>query len=170
MPIGARAYVAISTRTQDTARGDGNFVCGIRDTDQKIECWGPASRGQTGAADPTVPTTLPNEVPNLAGCTAVATGVEHACAICAGTVSCWGDNRSGQLAAQPDDLIASVPRTIDIPLAGDPWVQLVAGSRFTCARSTAGRVFCWGLSEHGALGIGATGANLPMIVLASQID
>ncbi len=170
MPIGTQTYSAISTRANDSQRGDANFTCAIRSTDQKIECWGEASRGQTGATDPTMPSMIPNEVPNLSNCTSVATGVEHACAICDGNVSCWGDNRSGQLAMPQSMPVNTVPRVIDIPLTGDPWVQVVAGSRFTCARSTAGRLFCWGLSEHGALGTGATGSNLPMTVLASQID
>lgn len=168
-PIGTQTYSAISTPVND-GQGDANFACAIRRSDQKVDCWGQASRGQTGASDTTTATTLPNEVTGLASCTAIATGVEHACAICGGVVSCWGDNRRGQLGVTASTTINSVPRTVDIPLAGDPWVQLVAGSRFTCARSTSGRVFCWGLSEHGALGTGATGANLPMTVLASQID
>src|SRR6185436_20567829 len=70
MAIGSTAYTAISTRANDTSRGDANFVCAIRETDMKVECWGAASRGQTGASNTTTPTMTPNEVANLSGCTA----------------------------------------------------------------------------------------------------
>lgn len=162
--IGSTPYAAVS------ARGDANFVCAIRSADGHVECWGEASYGKTGAADVSVPTMTPNEVMGLAGCTSIATGADHACALCDGAIQCWGDNRSGQLAAPPSDEVSAVPRAVDLALPEDPWAQLVAGSRFTCARSESGRVFCWGLSEHGALGNGGTGANLPVIVRASQID
>jgi alpha-tubulin suppressor-like RCC1 family protein len=161
-PIGTTTYSAISTR------GDARFVCAIRSADMHVECWGDARFGKTGSVPG--PTTVPTEVMELSACTAVATGADHACAVCDGAIKCWGDNRFGQLGAPPSDDVTSIPRTIETPLSGDPWVQLVAGAHFTCARSESGRVFCWGTSERGALGNGGTGANLPVTVLASQID
>jgi alpha-tubulin suppressor-like RCC1 family protein len=165
-----RTYSAIATRANDSNRGDANFVCGIRAADAKVECWGTSSRGQTAAGDVTPPTTTPNEIGELADCTAIATGIEHACAVCGGSIYCWGDNRAAQLATAPSDEITVIPRRVDIALDGDAWVDLVAGLRFTCARSAAGRAMCWGMSERGALGNGGTGANLPMPVRASRID
>ncbi len=162
--IGTTTYSAISTRS------DANFACAIRSSDQHVECWGASRFGKTGSSTLTMPTMVPNEVMGLSGCTAIAVGFEHACALCEGAIKCWGDNRSGQLAEEPHDAATSIPRTVDLALSGDPWAQLVAGARFTCARSESGRVFCWGLSERGALGNGGTGANLPVTVRASQID
>lgn len=160
MAIG-RTYTAISTRF--------DFVCGIRASDQKVECWGDNDWGQTGDAT-AVTTATPNEVPGLLACIAIATGDDHACAVCEGAIQCWGRNGSGQLAAPPTADPNPVPRFIPLMLPGDPWVELIAGARFTCARSEAGHAYCWGLGDHGQLGIGATGANLPMPVMASQID
>jgi alpha-tubulin suppressor-like RCC1 family protein len=165
--IGTQTYSEISTKHNESYRGDGNFACGIRDTDQKVACWGAASRGQTGASDTSGPTRTPNEVMNLASCTSIATGVEHACAICSNTVYCWGDNRSAQLGASESDEITSVPRMVTLPSSADTPQQLVAGSRFTCVRTENGRTFCWGLSERGALGTGGTSSNLPIAVRAS---
>lgn len=56
----------------------------------------------------------------------------------------------------------SVPRVVDIALdTGDSFAQVALGSSFSCARSVAGRAVCWGSNLHGALGVNATGANLP---------
>jgi alpha-tubulin suppressor-like RCC1 family protein len=150
-----------------------SFACGIRD--ELVECWGANDRGQTGAFDgntnlPIHPTYTPNPVVGLAGCTAVTAGDQHACALCGGEIHCWGDNTAGSLGSGPLTFDpVPVPRTIDLVLEGDPWVELFSGLRFSCARSEAGHVYCWGSSPHAGLGNGATSANLPVTVLASPI-
>jgi alpha-tubulin suppressor-like RCC1 family protein len=152
-----RSYTAISTLWLSTT------VCGVR-PDQAVECWGTNDRGQTGTT-PFTPTLSPNPIAGLAQCSAVAVGRYHACALCSGSISCWGDNRFGQLATgaldsdpQPD------PHLVMGPPAQGTWVQLVAGYWFTCARSDAGISQCWGFDPHAGLGNGARSANLPVIV------
>jgi len=56
---------------------------------------------------------------------------------------------------------------LDLELPGDPWIQLASGTNFTCARSTAGHVYCWGIDGHAGLGNGGTAANLPVTVVAT---
>jgi hypothetical protein len=144
------------------------FACGIR-IDGGVECWGQSDRGQAAEPDPATylvdPVVTPFAVPGLAGCTAVATGRAHACALCAGEISCWGDAREGQLGAPRAGKPVLTPRPIAAPLPdGDRWVDLVAGSTFTCARSVRGHAACWGSNRRGALGNGATSANRPVAV------
>jgi alpha-tubulin suppressor-like RCC1 family protein len=149
------------------------FACGL--AGDVVECWGANNRGQTGAIDLGTnalidPTFTPNKVFGLAGCTAVTAGDQHACAICDGKIRCWGDASGGALGA--GELTRDpvpVPRTIDLVLDGDPWVELYSGQRFSCARSEAGHVYCWGSDPHAGLGNGATSANLPVTVLASPV-
>ncbi|HTJ40464.1 MAG TPA: hypothetical protein VL463_00150 [Kofleriaceae bacterium] len=156
-----RAYTKI-------AIGGERFACGIR-PDRRVECWGRNERGQAGQPDPDTflvdPVTTPYEQPNLQGCTAIATGGAHTCAICSGDLACWGDATLGQLGPPLEPLPVSYRRLISAPLpSGETWIDLAAGASFTCARSTAGRVACWGFSAHGALGTGGLGANLPQSV------
>jgi len=154
-----RSYIALATNTNTPT------LCGIR-SDGALECWGANDRGQAGA--PAGGNRLsPNQLPGLAACTAVAVGLLHACAICNGSILCWGDNRFGQLGTgsldadpRPD------PQVISGPPAQGAWVQIAAGLRFTCARSDTGLAQCWGFDAHAALGNGARSANLPVTVAA----
>jgi len=159
-----RTYAALSVSSNNA------FACGLRG--DLVECWGANDRGQTGAIDAgtsmlTNPTYTPN-VLGLSGCTTVTTGEQHACAICAGKIHCWGDSSAGALGSGSPTLApVPIPRTIDLVLDGDPWVELASGARFSCARSNTGHVYCWGSDSHAGLGNGATSANLPVTVLAS---
>lgn len=156
-----RSYRALA------ASPNGRTACGIL-ADGQVACWGANERGQTGAADTTVITPTPAVVPTLAGCTEIALASAHSCAICGGALRCWGDNQWGGLGAGDTSADPTPgPRAIADVLPGDPWVQLGAGRGFTCARSAAGLVSCWGLAPHAALGTGGMSANVPVAVLAS---
>jgi alpha-tubulin suppressor-like RCC1 family protein len=126
---------------------------------------GDNGRGQAGEPDPDVvvtdPVTTPYVLPTLTGCTALAAGAVHTCAVCNGAIECWGDDRLGQLGAGELSLFPEpLPREV-ASAVGDPFVEVAAGATFTCGRTQAGRGFCWGSSPHGALGTGTTAANLP---------
>jgi len=81
----------------------------------------------------------------------VAAGYFHACAVVAGALRCWGDNRDGQLGvAAADGGTGEAPVTI----AGGPWIAPATGSIHTCALATDGGVWCWGGNANGQLGSG----------------
>jgi alpha-tubulin suppressor-like RCC1 family protein len=90
--------------------------------------------------------------------TRIETGLgPHACAVDAAEVPfCWGRNRDGELARDPqfhggDD---PVPGAIS-GLTGV--VRIVPGNTHVCALTTSGEVFCWGSHHRGRLGDGAWG-------------
>ena len=92
-------------------------------------------------------------IPNVEGALGITVGYRHACALLAGgQVTCWGDNRSGQLGVGTNQPMAKAA-----PVAGlDEVVEISAGWFHTCARRADGAVLCWGENEGGALGDGAT--------------
>ncbi|MBX7196682.1 MAG: hypothetical protein K1X94_31810 [Sandaracinaceae bacterium] len=87
----------------------------------------------------------------------VSVGYNHSCAWrSGGSVLCWGDNRSGQLALPP-----TVTGLADGPVAMpavDDATQLCSGYAYTCARRRSGEVWCWGYSSSGERGRGPEGA------------
>ena len=133
----------------------GGHACGI--VSGGVKCWGRGTFGQLGnSARQDSP--LPVAAGTLTGVTDVAAGGTwhegaggHSCAIASGTVYCWGDNSSGQVgdnSTTPRDAPTPVNSTIT------SWAQLSLGSRHSCARTTAGDVYCWGANADGELGLG----------------
>lgn len=86
----------------------------------------------------------------LAGVEALDGGTAFVCAIHAnGDVSCFGDNRMGQLGGPPDEM--GVARRVLTNV-----VLLSAYADHVCALDEAGEVWCWGGGGLGQLGVGPT--------------
>jgi len=69
---------------------------------------------------------------------------------------CWGDNSDGQLGLGNTGNVGDQPGELpklDVPVGFVP-VQVAFGNNFTCARSAAGKVRCWGQNDQGQLGYG----------------
>ncbi len=77
----------------------------------------------------------------------LAMGGSHSCALSRdGRVRCWGSGNDGRLGHK--DTVESIGDD-EVPSAWDPVelpeiAELDAGEEHTCARTTDGRVFCWG--------------------------
>jgi serine/threonine-protein kinase len=158
-----RSYEAMAVNVDSTT----GFSCAIR-PDLRIECWGRNNSGQAGALDGNTgrvidPVFTPSLIADLDSCSAVSAGGSSACAICGGEIYCWGNHRTGAVGAgAPTAFPITKPRKLAIDLDdGDQWAQLVSGQGFSCARSDAGRGFCWGFHARGALGTGGVSLNLP---------
>jgi alpha-tubulin suppressor-like RCC1 family protein len=150
-----RATVPGVATAQEVAAG-AEFTC-ARLGDGRLTCWGDNTYGQC-AVDPAVaPTVVPMNAPfslplNPSGVTA---GLAHACAWNnAAGVWCWGVNNRGQL-GQPSSMTSRsfVPLPVPESLLSTV-AEVAAGVEFTCARTTAGAVLCWGSNTRGQLGDG----------------
>lgn len=98
----------------------------------------------------------------------LATGQDHACAVRAGQLSCWGRSADGQLGAPLGG--DSGPRIVPIGSVRAP----AAGSSHSCALDTQGRVYCFGANDRGQLGTGDSAASNPtpvqVMLRAAAVD
>lgn len=129
-------------------------------------CAGRNDWGQSGLGPN--PSNQPWSVPIL-NVDEIAVGHYHTCARVGGTVSCWGQNTSGQLGNGSAVSSSGLPVTVSgISTA----VALSAGARHTCALLAPGGVLslssvaCWGDNADGQLGTGSNGgfSNTPVAV------
>jgi len=125
--------------------------CALLSTGQ-INCWGLNTSGQLGNGK-TLSSPAPVRVSGIENAISVAVSATSSCAILnGGSVQCWGANESGQLGDGGVATQSSVP--VSIPGITNA-VELALGYFATCARVSAGSVYCWGGNQHGALGRGA---------------
>jgi alpha-tubulin suppressor-like RCC1 family protein len=95
--------VAVSGITTAVALGSAGYhhSC-VRLADNTVKCWGWNANGQLGngttTTSPTPVTLLSAAATTQAGVATIAPGYNSSCALVSGTLKCWGDNFSGQLA------------------------------------------------------------------------
>ena len=107
---------------------------------------------------------------NQSQATAVSAGRNHACALHQnGNISCWGNNRYGQLGdgtggnERDMSLVPVKVKSIDDAIA------VSAGGNHSCALHQTGTIFCWGHNSTGSLGDG-TGDDSSVPVKVQGID
>ena len=139
----------------------GEHTCAAT-TDGEVWCQGSNSDGQVGTGDMGPWQSAPGQVVGLTDAVAVVTGDDHACALVAdGSVSCWGDNSSGQLG---DGTFTDRRTPVQVVPAGVA-AALTAGARHTCLLTRPdfivgpGAVLCWGDNSSGQLGDGTTNSS-----------
>ena len=99
--------------------------------------------------------------------TDIAAGYSHTCALISdGTVTCWGNNYSGQL-GDGSTTNSNLPVAVTGgALAGKTVTDITAGYYHTCALISDGTVTCWGWNGYGGLGDGGnTDSNVPVAVV-----
>lgn len=134
------------------------FSCALK-TDGAVWCWGSNKEGQLGRGtrdardrwdkldkDAAAP---PARVQGLTNIAEIAAGDHHVCALdrTRRKLWCWGSNRHGQFGILdvPESL---VPLEVPLPQELGEVATIVAGGSATCALSTTGALFCWGLYQQ----------------------
>ncbi len=118
----------------------------------RLRCWGGNFVGQLGDGTLTNRPNAMNVTGFASGVASVSTGGSHSCALTAmGSVSCWGQNLSGQL-GNPDNTIFTTPVAVAGLSSGVSEISL--GFNFSCARANDATVRCWGANGTGSLGDG----------------
>jgi alpha-tubulin suppressor-like RCC1 family protein len=152
----------------DVSAGDG-VTCAIHFLDPRIlyyytvsnlNCWGDNTYGMLGTGQGTTSEVCNNNFalyPRNEPCStsplmtaggvmfsAVSVGRTHVCGIQSGTgaVTCWGDNRAGQIGNGTSG--TSVVFTPGQFVPGLAFSQIQAGDAQTCGVTTSQALFCWG--------------------------
>ena len=91
----------------------------------------------------------------------------HACGIRRdGRIWCWGADDKGQL-GDGTHQDSPLPIPLDVRSSAAP-ISVACGGRHTCALFDDGRIWCWGLNDHGQLGVGPAVADasapLPIVM------
>lgn len=141
--------------------------------DGTARCWGWNFLGQLGSgASPTeLPeTTTPVVVGDSAGplvdLVQLACGYQHCCARDgSGTVSCWGDNVTGNLGTGSDEFFEVAPARVAL---SDAATFVTAGGAHTCALADGG-LYCWGNNFFGQLGNGDEGNAFAPVRAATDV-
>ena len=146
-------------RTAVAISSGGYHTCAILD-DASVSCWGSNSDGQLGDGTSTNRNT-PTQTSSLGtnrGAVAISTGQYHTCAILDdGSVSCWGDNSSGQLGDGTSNNNRYTPTQTSSLGTGRTAVAISSGTApHTCAILDDASVSCWGDNSGGQLGDGTT--------------
>jgi len=132
-----------------------NVTCGVT-RDHAAYCWGSGATGQLAQLVPErcgpgqeMCARQPLRIPNLQAI-AIAAGARHACAIdTSGSAYCWGFNTLGETGGTVYGMIGYAPRRQDASVS---FTAIGAGDSYSCARTTDGRVYCWGSANRGEIG------------------
>ena len=103
--------------------------------------------------------------------TNITAGDSHTCALISdGTVTCWGNNYSGQL-GDGSNTDSHVPVAVTGgALTNKTVTDITAGGGHTCALISDGTVTCWGNNGAGQLGDGSnTDSNVPVAVAGGAL-
>lgn len=134
------------------------FTCAVQKTGA-VFCWGVNDHGQLGNGT-TAPIASPNPSPiavNLNDAVWISTnGENHACAVKrTGSVACWGDSVNGQL-GYSNSVDGSVPSPVQVAPPVTNAQRVWTASDTSCAITTDGRAYCWGLNTYGQVGDNST--------------
>jgi alpha-tubulin suppressor-like RCC1 family protein len=155
---GEPAPVAVSGNLNfETLAPGRDHTCGITTTGQAY-CWGLNATGQLGNGS-VLNALAPRAVAGAIGFASITAGLEHTCALTGvGVAYCWGHNlsqASTTLGGQLGDGTFQTRLTPTLLVRAIPFAELDAGRAFTCGRTAAGAVYCWGVNRiHGQIGIG----------------
>lgn len=140
-------------------------TCGVS-TDGDAYCWGGNYAGGLGSAstmtcsgEPCTPT--PTRVSGQIRFATVRAGPNHTCGVTpSGLAYCWGLGTGRQLGfGDLPGACASGEQCSHAPLpvfGGGAYKSIATGAGTTCAIAKTGIGYCWGTTDNGMLGLGAT--------------
>ena len=143
--------------------GDAH-TCGLTSGGQAY-CWGNNSYGQIGDSTKTFASS-PTAVHQPAGVTftQITSGARHTCGLTSGGQAyCWGYNGDGQL-GMGAGVQSLIPAAV-VQNGGLTFASVYTEYQHTCALTSGGSAYCWGLNFNSQLGDSTTvNRNTPVAV------
>ena len=144
--------------------GNLGLSCAVGTTGT-LQCWGNDQYGQLGVGDAAVPSGPTPTLTLATNVTSVSSGAAHECVVLnTGAVSCWGSNYYAETGRDSGTPSEPTPSIVPVP-GGVSFTQVSASLEQTCAVTTDGHVWCWGINQQFALGHdhidGGVGENDP---------
>jgi alpha-tubulin suppressor-like RCC1 family protein len=103
----------------------------------------------------------------------ISAGGFHTCALTsAGAAYCWGYNGFGALGNDTTtSSLTNGPQLVDHGSSSGTFVSVDAGDLYTCALTSAGAAYCWGINQDGRLGDGSTSdrRDVPAAVIGGYV-
>jgi alpha-tubulin suppressor-like RCC1 family protein len=126
------------------------FACVLAESGE-VYCWGNNSEGQLGDGTFDFRGGVVQQVSALeSNVIAITSGDAHTCALSnTGDVFCWGANSFGQLGDFSQEVS---PLPVRVPRLSGDINAIAAGTNHSCALTSNGDVWCWGINEVGQLG------------------
>lgn len=163
-PTTSPSRVALDGAAQVVTTGAAH-ACAV-DANGSAYCWGVDAQGRLGtvsipSACAEIPCRSPTPTRVLGGAmfTAVSAGYVHTCGLTSDkAVYCWGGGLNGELGSTPAMVCHPQVPCSPVPtrVSGErTYATVGSGAYHTCAVTTEGNAFCWGLNDAGQLGIGS---------------
>ncbi len=159
-------------------------ACGVTPSGAAY-CWGDNSIGQLGAGITPSATCRLTELVRVEACpipvlvaggltfATLSAGGAHTCGILvSGEAFCRGHNNWAQLGAAGDNSCGAPCSAVPAAVRGGlTFAEISAGRAHTCAVTTEGAAYCWGINDLGELGIGEIGgrADIPTAVTGGLV-
>ncbi len=129
-------------------------TCGITTTGLGY-CWGADGRGQLGNGGGVASSASPSPIAGGHDWISLSAGIDHTCGVTSeGIAYCWGSDDEGAIGnASATQTDRQEPTRIGGP-AALRWSAVSVSRQLSCALTTAGAAWCWGLGAAGQVGDG----------------
>ena len=169
MPLNVLGITDTKAITAGASIVIGGHTCALRQTGT-ITCWGNNWDGQLGNGQSGDISSVPVAVLGIAEATAINAGGDFTCALSlTGTITCWGNNRSGKLGNGRSGYYAGSSVPIEVLGINDA-TAITAGNDHACALRRTGTITCWGNNYNGQLGNGQSGRDANSSVPVKVLD
>jgi alpha-tubulin suppressor-like RCC1 family protein len=148
----------VGVATWTAVAGGQGHTCAIQSSGQ-MWCWGRNTSGELGIGQAMTQAMMQIRVPTQVGTftdwLSVDLGQDNACGVRSdGSLWCWGDGSSGELASPPGTYFTPTQVGTDMD-----WQSVSTDIFSTCAVKKSGALYCWGRNIEGQLGTGDINAR-----------
>lgn len=169
-PIEINTSGLLKDKTITSVESRDSTTCAVTD-DQKVYCWYNFS-GSTVQSTEKIKSLTPIEIDTggkLAGqkISKMSIGRDFVCILTADSnIYCWGGGSGGELGDGKTSTSKTLVQVTNSGALKDVRIiSITSGESHSCVLSDVGKIYCWGINNHGELGNGTTtNSSVPVAV------